>query len=147
MYVFPVMSPVLQSLTGEFSCRGQLQTKILSNSSRPPVKSSSQKFSSRALAPREWVSFNFPTSLKRKPQSVSASTLSHSFVSPFPPLSQIPKLYVRWPTVGCVCSSLVVPVVYCLLVYITDVRFNDRWHTFTPTAAKGGQGILPDQGL
>jgi hypothetical protein len=20
-----------------------------------------------------------------------------------------------------------------------DVRFNDRWHTFTPTAAKGGQ--------
>jgi len=28
-----------------------------------------------------------------------------------------------------------------------DVRFNDRWHTFTPTAAKGGQGILPDQGL
>ncbi|KAF9652568.1 RNA-binding domain-containing protein [Thelephora ganbajun] len=28
-----------------------------------------------------------------------------------------------------------------------DVRFNDRWHTFTPTAAKGGQGMLPDQGL
>jgi len=22
-----------------------------------------------------------------------------------------------------------------------DVRFNDRWHTFTPTAAKGGQAI------
>jgi len=20
-----------------------------------------------------------------------------------------------------------------------DVRFNDRWHTFTPSAAKGGQ--------
>ena len=23
--------------------------------------------------------------------------------------------------------------------FFTDVRFNDRWHTFTPTAAKGGQ--------
>jgi hypothetical protein len=22
-----------------------------------------------------------------------------------------------------------------------DVRFNDRWHTFTPTAAKGGQAV------
>ena len=22
-----------------------------------------------------------------------------------------------------------------------DVRFNDRWHTFTPTAAKGGQSV------
>ena len=25
-----------------------------------------------------------------------------------------------------------------------DVRFNDRWHTFTPTAAKGGQ-VMPMQ--
>jgi len=25
-----------------------------------------------------------------------------------------------------------------------DVRFNDRWHTFTPTAAKGGQ-VAPMQ--
>ena len=25
-----------------------------------------------------------------------------------------------------------------------DVRFNDRWHTFTPTAAKGGQ-VIPLQ--
>jgi len=25
-----------------------------------------------------------------------------------------------------------------------DVRFNDRWHTFTPTAAKGGQAIVTD---
>lgn len=25
-----------------------------------------------------------------------------------------------------------------------DVRFNDRWHTFTPTAAKGGQ-VMPLQ--
>jgi len=25
-----------------------------------------------------------------------------------------------------------------------DVRFNDRWHTFTPTAAKGGQ-VVPMQ--
>jgi RNA recognition motif. (a.k.a. RRM, RBD, or RNP domain) len=22
-----------------------------------------------------------------------------------------------------------------------DVRYNDRWHTFTPTAAKGGQAV------
>lgn len=22
-----------------------------------------------------------------------------------------------------------------------DVRFNDRWHTFTPSAAKGGQAV------
>lgn len=22
-----------------------------------------------------------------------------------------------------------------------DVRFNDRWHTFTPSAAKGGQTV------
>ena len=22
-----------------------------------------------------------------------------------------------------------------------DVRFNDRWHTFSPTSAKGGQAI------
>lgn len=26
----------------------------------------------------------------------------------------------------------------------SDVRFNDRWHTFTPTAAKGGQ-VAPMQ--
>ncbi|KAI0337219.1 RNA-binding domain-containing protein [Trametopsis cervina] len=26
-----------------------------------------------------------------------------------------------------------------------DVRFNDRWHTFTPTAAKGGQAAAPMQ--
>jgi hypothetical protein len=26
-----------------------------------------------------------------------------------------------------------------LYPYFTDVRFNDRWHTFTPSAAKGGQ--------
>lgn len=25
-----------------------------------------------------------------------------------------------------------------------DVRFNDRWHTFTPSAAKGGQ-VAPMQ--
>jgi hypothetical protein len=25
-----------------------------------------------------------------------------------------------------------------------DVRFNDRWHTFTPTAAKGGQAMQAD---
>lgn len=30
------------------------------------------------------------------------------------------------------------------LTLLTDVRFNDRWHTFTPTAAKGGQ-IAPIQ--
>jgi len=24
-----------------------------------------------------------------------------------------------------------------------DVRFNDRWHTFTPGAAKGGQAVVP----
>lgn len=23
-----------------------------------------------------------------------------------------------------------------------DVRYNDRWHTFTPTAAKGGQAAV-----
>ena len=22
-----------------------------------------------------------------------------------------------------------------------DVRFNDRWHTFTPTAARGGNAV------
>lgn len=26
-----------------------------------------------------------------------------------------------------------------------DVQFNDRWHTFTPTAAKGGQAAVPIQ--
>ncbi|KAH9836100.1 RNA-binding domain-containing protein [Rhodofomes roseus] len=26
-----------------------------------------------------------------------------------------------------------------------DVRFNDRWHTFTPSAAKGGQAVVPMQ--
>lgn len=26
-----------------------------------------------------------------------------------------------------------------------DVRFNDRWHTFTPSAAKGGQ-VMPMDG-
>lgn len=25
------------------------------------------------------------------------------------------------------------------LMYFLDVRFNDRWHTFTPDSAKGGQ--------
>lgn len=30
------------------------------------------------------------------------------------------------------------------LVNISDVRFNDRWHTFTPSAAKGGQ-VVPMQ--
>jgi len=29
-------------------------------------------------------------------------------------------------------------------IFLLDVRFNDRWHTFTPTAAKGGQ-IAPLQ--
>ena len=35
---------------------------------------------------------------------------------------------------------------HCLYSLVTwtddpflDVRFNDRWHTFTPSAAKGGQ--------
>ncbi|KIM37052.1 hypothetical protein M413DRAFT_20390 [Hebeloma cylindrosporum] len=28
-----------------------------------------------------------------------------------------------------------------------DVRFNDRWHTFTPTAAKGGQVAMQSEGL
>ena len=26
-----------------------------------------------------------------------------------------------------------------MFLVLLDVRFNDRWHTFTPTAAKGGQ--------
>lgn len=25
-----------------------------------------------------------------------------------------------------------------------DVRFNDRWHTFTPSSAKGGQAMQAD---
>lgn len=38
---------------------------------------------------------------------------------------------------------------YCSLqtlfaLFCVDVRFNDRWHTFTPSAAKGGQ-IAPMQ--
>lgn len=28
-----------------------------------------------------------------------------------------------------------------LIQCFTDVRFNDRWHTFTPSAAKGGQTV------
>jgi hypothetical protein len=31
-----------------------------------------------------------------------------------------------------------------LTQYSSDVRFNDRWHTFTPSAAKGGQ-VAPMQ--
>jgi len=33
----------------------------------------------------------------------------------------------------------------CSLFFVSlDVRFNDRWHTFTPSAAKGGQ-VAPMQ--
>jgi hypothetical protein len=71
----PIPDLILQPLTGDSSYHGQLLTKILSSSSKPPVKSNSPRFCLRALAPREWVSFNFPISLRRKPQSVSACAL------------------------------------------------------------------------
>ena len=30
--------------------------------------------------------------------------------------------------------------VFCITYsFVLDVRFNDRWHTFSPDAAKGGQ--------
>ena len=31
--------------------------------------------------------------------------------------------------------------IYRRLTAHSDVRFNDRWHTFTPGAAKGGQAM------
>ena len=36
---------------------------------------------------------------------------------------------------------------YSLLMSSLDVRFNDRWHTFAPSAARGGQAIpMPADG-
>lgn len=101
---------ISQPLTGDFSYRGQPPTKILSSSSKPLVRSSSLRFCSRALAPREWVSFNFPISLRQRLQSVSACVPSRSPISTFPPHSQIPKLYVRRKTVGYVRSPAISPL-------------------------------------
>jgi hypothetical protein len=38
-----------------------------------------------------------------------------------------------------VCSTPYHRFQFGLNAYFADVRFNDRWHTFTPSAAKGGQ--------
>lgn len=46
--------------------------------------------------------------------------------------------WVRW--LGCCRKSEVDSSIYLS----PDVRFNDRWHTFTPSAAKGGQ-VAPMQ--
>jgi hypothetical protein len=57
-------------------------------------------------------------------------------------LSEIPGIYVWRSAFGCVgcCRNPEVPLIYQL----SDVRFNDRWHTFSPSAAKGGQ-VAPMQ--
>lgn len=59
----------------------------------------------------------------------------------FFPSSQIPELYVWRSPVGYVGLSYV--LFYFIAIFL-DVRFNDRWHTFTPSAAKGGQ-VAPMQ--
>ena len=58
-------------------------------------------------------------------------------------LSQIPALYVWWSSFGYV-SLLFFAVDLLMNTLYLDVRFNDRWHTFTPSAAKGGQ-VAPMQ--
>ena len=58
-------------------------------------------------------------------------------------LSQIPALYVWWSSFGYV-SLLFFAVDFLMNTPHLDVRFNDRWHTFTPSAAKGGQ-VAPMQ--
>ena len=58
-------------------------------------------------------------------------------------LSQIPALYVWWSSFGYV-SLLFFAVGLSMNMPCLDVRFNDRWHTFTPSAAKGGQ-VAPMQ--
>ena len=118
MYVSPFLI-LSRSRLGDFSYRGQLPTKILLSSSRPLVRSNSLRFCSRAPAPREWVSFSFPISLRRRPQSVSTCVLPRSLISPSPPHSQIPKLYVRWKTVGYVHSLAIPhrPVLTCMTYY------------------------------
>ena len=55
---------------------------------------------------------------------------------------EIPELCVWWTTAGWV--FLCAQVKSLVDIFLLDVRFNDRWHTFTPTAAKGGQ-IAPLQ--
>lgn len=57
--------------------------------------------------------------------------------------SQIPTVHVWWTSLGYVCVSVRLSgnILNGILI---DVRFNDRWHTFTPTAAKGGQ-VAPIQ--
>ena len=44
-------------------------------------------------------------------------------------------LLSSWTDVNLSLFNLSQPFPY----FHTDVRFNDRWHTFTPSAAKGGQ--------
>lgn len=58
--------------------------------------------------------------------------------------SQVPRLCLWWTSFGFVhfLSALLYLPNYDH--YLTDVRFNDRWHTFTPTAAKGGS-VMPMQ--
>ena len=58
-------------------------------------------------------------------------------------LSQIPALYVWWSSFGYVFLLLSAVDLLMNMPYL-DVRFNDRWHTFTPSAAKGGQ-VAPMQ--
>ena len=66
-----------------------------------------------------------------------------SFFSNHDCLSQIPALYVWWSSFGYV-SLLFFAVDLLKNTPHLDVRFNDRWHTFTPSAAKGGQ-VAPMQ--
>jgi RNA recognition motif. (a.k.a. RRM, RBD, or RNP domain) len=49
--------------------------------------------------------------------------------------------WVRW-------TILLMSAILLNSLFLIDVRFNDRWHTFTPTAAKGGQvGPMQAEGL
>jgi hypothetical protein len=61
--------------------------------------------------------------------------------------SQIPAIHVWRQTTGYV-EFFLVSVSFINFSILIDVRFNDRWHTFTPTAAKGGQvGPMQSEGL
>lgn len=56
--------------------------------------------------------------------------------------SKIPVVYVRRTAIGYVAFYR--PLSLFIVFVLLDVRFNDRWHTFTPSAAKGGQ-VAPMQ--